>query len=145
MNRTLKVIGFLLVVTVGIFGCAKGPSSGSTSSSGPNSTQEAKTHRLEEDYKAASAAREALRQKLAAAEDSQIKLQKQLDQARLDGETLKAEIKKRLSERDDVKNQFESFRRTIKDALGQAEAGALAPTPNPGTTVSSGPVPTIQN
>ena len=50
-----------------------------------------------------------------------------------------------MSERDDMKNQFESFRRTIKDALGQAEAGALAPTPNAGTTVSSGPVPTIQN
>lgn len=146
MIRTYKVFGFLFVVAVGIFGCSKGSNSAATGY-GSNATAEAKIHRLEEDYKAASAARETLRQKLAAAEDQQNKLQKQLDQIKLEGDALRADLKAKVSERDDVKTQFESFRRTIKDALGQAEAGAAAPTPNPsaGAALSSSPAPTIQN
>jgi len=145
MIRTFKILGFLLVVTVGIFGCSKGPGSASTSTSNSNSGGDAKAHRLEEDYKAAAAARDALRQKLAAAEDQQSRLQKQLEQAKLEGESLRAEVRIRLTERDDMKTQYESFRRTIKDALGQAEAGALVPASNPGTAANSSPVPTIQN
>jgi chromosome segregation ATPase len=145
MIRTYKVFGFLLVIAVGIFGCSKGSNSASTGY-GSNSTAEAKIHRLEEDYKAASAAREALRQKLAATEDQQNKLLKQLDQARLEGDALRADLKAKVSERDDVKSQYETFRRSIRDALGQAEAGAAVPTPNPnaGAAVSS-PAATIQN
>ena len=144
MTRTVKILGYLIVVSAGIFGCTKGP--GSASPSGSNSAgAEAKAQRLEEDYKAAAAARDALRQKLAAAEDQQSRLQKQLDQSKAEGESLRADIRARMSERDEVKGQYEAFRRMIKDALGQAETGALSPVPNPNTTVSSAPIPMSQN
>ncbi len=137
MNRASKVLGFVFVALFGIYGCSKGPGSSSTPASesrsfySSNSNQDARLIRLEEDFKAAAAARDTLRQKLAAAEDVQVKLQKQLEQTRFEGENLRAEIATRTGERDEAKAQFESFRRNIREALGQAETGGVAPAPIP--------------
>ena len=149
MTRAHKVLGFLLVSLVGIYGCAKGPAqspapTASTEAKGSPGL-EARVHRLEEDYKAAAAARDSLRQKLAAAEDQQARLQKQFDQAREDAarerdaiaaerdalkterEALKAEVKARTAERDEVRGQYASYIRSVREQADKAESTLNGP------------------
>ncbi len=130
MNRSHKVLGFVLVVICGLYGCAKGPTSKGGSSE-KNSPLEAKAQRLEEDYRAAAAARDQFRLKLLAAEEKHNHLQKQLEQTRqvaaADREVLTAEVQARLVERDTLAVQYDSFRRNLKDLLGQAETALANP------------------
>jgi hypothetical protein len=138
MPRSSKVLGFLLVTLLGLYGCAKGPAG----ASGDGSATPAKVQKLEEDYRAAVAARDQFRQKLTAAEEqharAQAQLQKELDETRAtaatEKEALKNEVKARTSERDAVNGQFETFRKNLKELLGSADSavGALhLPGPKP--------------
>lgn len=142
MPRSYKVFGFLLVALLGVYGCSKGP----TSSAPPDtSAATAKLQKLEEEYKAAAAARDQLRQKLASAEDQQTKaqaaqaqLQQQLEETKVAAEkekdALKNEVKARTGERDAVNAQYESFRKNLKQLIGSADGaiGALnLPAPKP--------------
>src|SRR5262245_51095943 len=115
MPRSYKVLGFLLVTLLGVYGCAKGPGG----SGGPESSSTAaKTQKLEEDYRAAIAARDQFRQKLVTAEEQHAQLQQQLDQARTaaatEREALKNEVKARTGERDALQMQYETFRKSLK-------------------------------
>ena len=130
MTRTHKILGFVLVTLFGVYGCAKG----STGGTGRDTSPAAKAQRLEEELRAAAAAREEFRQKMLAAEEAQAKLQKQFDQER---EALRAELKARTAERDNFALQYEGFRKSLRDLLGQAES-ALA---NPGSP--SPPAPAV--
>ena len=131
MPRHYKILGFLLVTLLGAYGCAKGPgSSAATEGSSPT----AKAQKLEEDYRAAVAARDQFRQKLVAAEQQQANTQRELEQARATTETLKNEVKIRTGERDAVNAQFETFRKNLKELIGSADTavGALnLPAPKP--------------
>lgn len=136
MARHYKALGFLLVVTLGLYGCAKGPG-GSTPTEG-NTAATAKVQRLEEDYRAAVAARDHFRQKLATAEEQQSRAQRELEEAKVaaasEREALKGEVKARAGERDAVNAQFETFRKNLKDLIGTADSavGALnLPAPKP--------------
>jgi hypothetical protein len=128
MKRTHKIIGFVLVTLVGVYGCAKGPDKTEASTSGAGKIQ-----RLEADLKAASTARDQYLQELAAAEAQKTQLRKQLD-------TERAAVQARTTERDTVAAQYDGFRKNLKDLLGQAESalanpsGSLSPTP---TTVGT--------
>jgi len=135
MPRSFKIIGFLLVTLLGVYGCAKGPANASASNSG---TTSAKVQKLEDDYRSAVAARDQFRQKLIAAEEQQAKLQKELEQTRAkataEREVLKGEVKARTTERDALQIQYEKFRTTLKELLGTADAevGSLKlPAPKP--------------
>jgi hypothetical protein len=123
MNRTNKTIFFLLVVGMGVYGCAKAPTGNARSDS--NSSPEAKAQRWEEDFRAAAAARDQYRQKLLATEEKLTQLQKQFDHERTiaanERETLKAELKNRTNERDFQQTQYEGFRKNLKELLTQAE------------------------
>jgi len=136
MDRHYKALGFLLVVTLGLYGCAKGP--GSSTSTESNPATSAKVQRLEEDYRAAVAARDHFRQKLVTAEEQQSKAQRELEEAKTkaqreseeakaERETLKGEVKARVGERDAVNAQFETFRKNLKELIGTADSavGAL--------------------
>jgi hypothetical protein len=136
MPRSLKVLGFMLVTLVGVYGCAKGP--GNSASTDGNSTPTAKVQKLEEDYRAAIAARDQFRQKLVLAEEQHAKTQQQLEQTRAtaaaEKEALKNEVKARTGERDALQVQYETFRKNLKDLLGNADSavGALnLPAPKP--------------
>lgn len=126
MPRHFKVLGFLFVVMLGLYGCAKGPVGSSATDASP-----AKVQRLEEDYRAAAAARDQLRQKLVAAEEQQAKVQRELEEAKASAaaerDALKSEVKARTGERDAVNSQFETFRKNLKDLIGSADSavGAL--------------------
>lgn len=144
MTRSQKIIAFLLVAGIGIYGCAKNPTG--NAETGRSSSQEAKAQRWEEDFRAAAAARDQYRQKLLAAEEKQTQLQKLLDQERAaataERDTLKAEIKFRLSERDTVQTQYDGFRKSLKDLLAQAENTQSNPNIPTIPTIPVSPSPT---
>ncbi len=134
MTRSHKVLGFLLVAILGIYGCAKSPGTG-----GDARTAEAKVLRLEEDFRAAAAARDSFRQQLVQAQERQAQTQRQLEQAnastaaeRAAKTTAQADLRARTTERDNLQTQYDGFRRTIRDLLGQADSAMANPT---------GPVP----
>ena len=134
MTRTRKVLGVLFVVILGVYGCARGPA-GSPGAGDRVAQVEAKLQRLEEDFKAAAAARDSFRQRLTAAEEKLAATQKQLDgavaaaaQDRQDRDAARAELKAMTAERDAAQAQFAGFRKGVRELLGQAEA-ALAPVP----------------
>lgn len=131
MTRSHKVLGFLLVAIFGIYGCARTP----TASPEAKAAAEAKVQRLEEDFRAAAAARDSFRARLLQAEERQAQLQRQVEQAtttaateRADKESARADLRTRTAERDGLQTQYEGFRRTIRDLLGQADSAAANPT-----------------
>jgi uncharacterized protein (DUF3084 family) len=131
MPRQLKAIGFILVLLLGVYGCAKGPGSASVAD---HENSGAKVKKLEDDYRAAVAARDQFRQKLVYAEDQQAKTQKELERTRAQANSLQGEVKTRTAERDALQVQYETFRKNLKDLLGTADAavGALnLPAPKP--------------
>jgi hypothetical protein len=134
MTRVQKIVVYVLVLSAGLYGCAKNPSGSGSGSSERNSSSEARLHRAEEDLKTAAAARDQYRQKLLAAEERQTQLQKQLDQERAAAATerdaLKDEVKLHLTERDTVQSQYDGFRKGLRDLLAQAEGTLTPPVPN---------------
>ena len=115
MPRPYKIFGFLFVVLLGVYGCAKGPGAPDGASSA------SKAQKLEEDYRAAIAARDQFRQKLAAAEEQQLQARKDVEKATKERDALRAEVKARTGERDALQVQYESFRKSLKDLLGNAD------------------------
>jgi len=137
MTRSHKVLGFLLVAVLGIYGCARGPATASGGSGG----LEAKVQRLEEDFRAAAAARDSFRQKLLAAEEQQGRLQRQLEQDRAaaaqEREALTAQVKARTAERDHFQTQYGNFLRSIKEQIDKAET-AMNAGPSPAAPAVAG-------
>jgi len=130
MSRAHKALAILVVSALGLWGCAKGPGS-----SGPERIRslEAKVSRLEGDVKLGETAREQLRKKLAAAEEQLAKLQKDRDE-------LDKTLTTRTSERDTLQTQYEQFRKSLRDLLGNAETTAPRFLP-PVTTAAAPPAP----
>lgn len=131
MSRSHKVMGFLFVSMLGLYGCARGPAAGAT---GDRAALEAKIQRLEEDFRAAASARDSFRQRLLTAEDKLAVVQKSLDQAaaatvqeRRERDAARAELRTRTRERDTLQVQYDGFRRNIKELLGTAEASMNSP------------------
>ncbi len=124
MARSHKIFGFLFVTFLGAYGCAKGPTAPTESS-----TAAAKMQKLEDDHRTAIASRDQMRLRLATVEDQSAKtkkdLEQQLEQTRTASATerdaLKAEVKVRTGERDALQMQYEGFRKTLRDMLGSAD------------------------
>jgi septal ring factor EnvC (AmiA/AmiB activator) len=133
MNRVSHALAVLFVALFGVWGCAQGPSAAAQAER--IKALEAKINRLETDFRAAAVARDQVRQQLAQAEEHLQRLQivvKERDE-------LKIQVKLRTSERDQVSTQFESFRKSLKELVGQAEATAMRFTENAPVTVTAGP------
>ncbi|MBA4189676.1 MAG: hypothetical protein C0467_16955 [Planctomycetaceae bacterium] len=146
MTRSHKALGFVLVMLVGAWGCSKVPTS--TAAGDKNSSQEAKTKRLDEDFRAAAAARDQFRlrllaaeEKLAAAESRGAQLQAQLDESRATLTAERADLKARTNERDNLAIQYEAFRKNIKSLLGQAESSLNTPANSGNPTSPASPPP----
>jgi chromosome segregation ATPase len=129
MTRSHKVLGFLLVAVLGTYGCARGPAG---SPGDRHAALEAKVQRLEEDFRAAAAARDSFRQKLLAAEEQQGRLQRQLDQDRTaaaqERDALQGQVKARTAERDHFQTHYGNFIKTLKEQLDKAETAMNVPT-----------------
>jgi hypothetical protein len=146
MTRTYKILGFLLVTFLGLYGCTKVPST-EKSGSEKHANLQAKAQRLEEDYRAVAAARDQFRQKLLAAEERHAQLQQQLEKAQADAaierEALKAEVKSRTLERDAVVLQYEAFRKSLRDLLDQAESSRSYPGSPVSPSIPQAPAPSL--
>ncbi len=126
MPRSYKIFGFLFVTLLGVYGCAKAPG---TPAATESTTAAAKLQKLEEDHRVAVAAGDQFRQKLATSEEQATKAKKdlelQLEQtkaaAAIERDALKAEVKARTGERDALQSQYDGFRKTLRDMLGNAE------------------------
>ncbi len=127
MTRPHKILGFLSVFLLGVYGCAKGPVT--QAPAGPDAAAQARVQKLEDDYKAAAAARDQFRQKLLASEDNGAKLRQEIERitanAARERDALTAQLKGRTLERDNLQVQYDGFRKNIKELIGQAET-ALA-------------------
>ena len=119
MNRVSHTVAILAVALLGVWGCAQGPSA--TAQAERIKSLEAKTTRLEADFRAAAAARDQLRQQLTQAEEHLQKLQVVVKER----DELKIQLKLRTSERDQVSTQYETFRKSLKELVGQAESSVL--------------------
>jgi TolA-binding protein len=133
MNRAIRAAAVLFVALLGLWGCAQGPTA--TAQAERIKALESKSTRLEADFRAAAAARDQVRQQLAQSEEHVQKLQvivKERDELRI-------QLTLRQSERDQVAAQYDTFRTSIKDLLGQAEVAILQfPNGDP-VTVTVGP------
>jgi septal ring factor EnvC (AmiA/AmiB activator) len=134
MNRTQKVTGFLFVALLGVYGCAKAP----VADAGGKSSNDAKVQRLEDDLRTTAAARDAIRQKLSQAEERQTTLQRQLAAATVERDGLKTEVKARAAERDALQAHYDTFRKNIKELVGQAESSLGNPSAPPVLVGSAG-------
>ena len=145
MTRSHKVLGFLFVAMLGLYGCARGPAA---SANGDRAALEAKVQRLEEDFRAAASARDSFRQRLLASEEKLSQTQKALEQTtatatqeRQERDSARAELKSRTTERDTLQVQYDGFRKNIKELLGTAEAAMNAPANPSPTAVVGVPAP----
>src|SRR5262245_23865183 len=124
MIQLSKVFGVLLVAVLGLWGCSRGPSSSPTDA-GRLKSLEDKNARLEEDYRSASASRDQLRKRLGTTEQTVAQLQQEVEKLRIaakERDELQVTLRSRTQERDQVQGQYESFRKNLRDLLGQAEA-----------------------
>jgi chromosome segregation ATPase len=119
MSRGHMALAVLIVAVLGVWGCARGPSN----SAERIAALEERFSKLEEDYHAAVAARDAAEKKLSAVEMEKDKLQQDADRQR---EELKQQLTTRTTERDVVQTQYDQFRKSIRALLGQADATAGA-------------------
>lgn len=132
MTGGSKAVVVALVATLGLWGCARGPAS----SAGAERLKalEQKVAKLEDDFRAASAARDSFRQKLDA-QSAQLQLvAKERDELRRVSST-------RTAERDALQVQYDQFRKGIRDLLGQAEAAVAPAASQPVTAVTSTTAP----
>ena len=119
MTRASKLLSVAFVALLGLWGCSQGPTG--TAQAERIKALEAKNARLEEDFRAAAGTRDQLRQQLAKAEDHLGKLQAVVRER----DDLRVTLTTRTTERDQVSSQFEVFRKSIRDLLGQTEASVL--------------------
>lgn len=126
MSRSNQALILLTVFVMGIWGCAENGQSPGASLADRVKALEAKNAKLEDDFRAVAGARDQLRRKLAVAEEEQAKLQKQVEDqlqtANRERDELRGQLSERTKERDALVKQFEGFRKTLKDLIGQAEA-----------------------
>ena len=92
-----------------MWGCAQGPTV--TAQAERIKALETKVARLEADARVAATARDQLRRQFEQSEELVKKLQ--------------ATLKDRVNERDQVAAQYDAFRKSIRDLIGQADSTAL--------------------
>src|SRR5688500_18577446 len=119
MTRATRAIAVLFVALVGFWGCAQSPSA--VAQAERIKTLESTYARLASDFRAAAGSRDDFRYKLTKAEDHIQKLQLVVKER----DELKVQVKVRTTERDQIVAQYDQFRKTIRDLVGQAESSVL--------------------
>jgi len=127
MTQYRKTFGVLLVMTFGLWGCARGPATDGSNASTNDKIKalEAKTAKLENELKAVLAAKDQLRKQLGDAEEAKAQMQREIERIQpvvKERDELLTQVRSRTTERDQLQVQYDSFRRNIKELLGQAEA-----------------------
>jgi chromosome segregation ATPase len=129
MSRSRHAVGLLVVCLFGLWGCSRAPSAdgGSAATTEKLKALETKMARLEDDFRAASSARDQLSKRLVAAEEARATLQTQMNkEIKARDEQLAA----RTSERDQANNQYTALKNELKELLAKAENG-MKPSESP--------------
>jgi len=137
MTRGGKAFSVMLVVFLGLWGCARGPVGQSAQAERIRSL-ETKCVRLEDDYRAVAAARDQARKQLAALESEKANLQKELADKRAvvkERDSLRQQVVTRTSERDTLRLRCERLKKGLQELLGQDDA--LLPAPAAPTATSN--------
>lgn len=130
MVRTYKVLLIVGLTVFGVWGCGK---SGVATSEGQSNA--GKIAKLEEELKATSAARDTFRQKLAHTEE-QLRAETARGAAmQKERDTLQVQLKDKGQEYKELQAQYDSFRKNLKELIGQAEV-AIAPK-SPGAVIAT--------
>jgi uncharacterized coiled-coil DUF342 family protein len=123
MSSWHKALVVLVVASLGLWGCAQGPTNGTVSAEKVRAL-EAKVAKLEDDFRASLAVREQLRKQLTALEEERGQLSQQVEQLQpvvKERDQLRNQLIARTSERDAAQVQFDQLRKGIKNLLGQTE------------------------
>jgi chromosome segregation ATPase len=121
----------LLTSLLGLWGCTQG--GGSSTTSARLRELEARSARLEDDYKTAAAARDQARKKVTALEDQRAQLAQQVEQllkVAKDRDELRTQLTARVAEREALQANLVQFSRDLQNLatkLEQAASGSAAP------------------
>ena len=130
MSRFRQTVGVVIVSLFGVWGCTRAPSAdGNGATAEKVKALETKMARLEDDFRAASSARDQLSKKLLAAEEGRLALQGQVTRMTQEMKAKDDQIQTRTTERDLVTNNYKSFREGLKDLLAKAEEGKTEGSP----------------
>jgi|SRR5579875_1379273 phage shock protein A len=136
MTRGGKALSVLLVVFLGLWGCARGPVGHSVQAERIRSL-ETKCAKLEDDYRSVAAARDQVRKQLAALESEKAQLQKELADKQAvikERDALRQQVAARTNERDNLKLRCERLKKGLQELLGQDDAMLAAPAAPTATT-----------
>jgi chromosome segregation ATPase len=127
MKRWNMAWVFTLTMLFGVWGCARNNAANTTLTDRIQSL-EAKTIRLDEDFRSASAQRDQFKKKLIAEEDARAQLQLEVEKLQLvvkDLHETKVQLQARTQERDQLVAQYDGFRKNLREILGQADTAML--------------------
>jgi peptidoglycan hydrolase CwlO-like protein len=136
MSRDSKALTIFLVALLGAWGCAQSPSANATAQAERIRALEAKSVKLEDDYRAVVAARDQLRKNLASLESDNVRL-----------ETARLQLVKELEqkkvivlERDALEVRCNRLKTKIQSILSEDEAATPTATPAPVSAAPANPV-----
>jgi predicted RNase H-like nuclease (RuvC/YqgF family) len=133
MTRGGKALSVMLVVLLGLWGCARGPVGHSAQAERIRSL-ETKCAKLEDDYRSVAAARDQARKQIAALEAERAQLKQDLADKQAivkERDALRQQIATRTNERDNLKLRCDRLKKGLQELLGQDDAmlpAAPAPT-----------------
>ncbi len=143
MSRSDKLWVVFLVAALGAWGCARGTAGHDPAQAERLRQVEAKCAKLEADYRTLAGACEQAKRRVAALEEDNGRLQKEVvhHQAVVkERDALKKEVETRTSERDAAQARCDRLKKGIQALLGQDDAMLGAPTAvTPVTAVPVGP------
>jgi chromosome segregation ATPase len=137
MTRGGKAFSVMLVVFLGLWGCARGPV-GQSAQAERIRTLETKCAKLEDDYRSVATARDQARKQVAALESERARLQKELADKQIvvaERDALRKQIATRTNERDSLKLRCDRLKKGLQELLGQDDA--LLPTTTAPTAASN--------
>ena len=144
MNRISKPLIVLLVAAVGVWGCSQANPGQSAAQAEQIKALQAKCNKLEDDYKAAAAARDQARKRVATLEDERAQiddqvaqLQKEIEAGKLvikERDDLRQQVDSRTGERDMLQTRCDKLKKGLQTLLGQDDALSIPARPATGGT-----------
>jgi chromosome segregation ATPase len=131
MSRGGKMLSVLVVVVLGAWGCARGPSNHTVAQAERIRSLEGKCAKLEEDYRAVAGARDQARKKASSLEEDVAHLQQELAGYKAvlkERDALRHQVEARTNERDGLQLRCDRLKKGLQNLIGQDDA-MLPPSP----------------
>jgi len=140
MTRGGKVLSVIVVVLLGLWGCARGPV-GPSAQAERIHTLETKCSKLEDDYRSVAGARDQASKQVDALKAERARLQKDLAEKQRERDALRQQVANCTSERDNLQLRCDRMKKGLQNLLGQDDA--MLPTPAPTTTSNNNTAPIL--